>query len=126
MNVPQLTSEHRTLEAALDLLAEAFRGDGDVLAAVRAAYGIAAHHYKEESQFLDWFAETYPALAGKIAQQHAEVGELAERIEESARAGLTRDVFSLARRFLALAQHNIIEEERDVFPLAARCIDPGP
>jgi hypothetical protein len=26
----------------------------------------------------------------------------------------------LARRFLAIAQHNIIEEERDVFPLARR------
>jgi hypothetical protein len=31
-------------------------------------------------------------------------------------SGLTGDGTYLARRFLAIAQHNIIEEERDVFP----------
>ena len=30
-------------------------------------------------------------------------------------------MLALARRFHAIAQHNIIEEERDVFPLADRC-----
>src|SRR5690349_1997022 len=126
MGVSRLTSEHRAIEAALDLLADALRSTGDVAGQARAAYGIAADHYKKESGFLELLAKPYPALARKIAEQHAEVEELAEQIEESARCGLTGDVLALARRFLALAQHNIIEEERDVFPLAIGHIEPNP
>ena len=62
-----------------------------------------------------------PALGAKIAAQHAEASEIAARWEESAAAGHAADTRSLARRFCAIAQHNIIEEERDVFPLADRC-----
>jgi hypothetical protein len=33
------------------------------------------------------------------------------------------EALRLVRRFHAMAQHNLIEEERDVFPVAARCFE---
>ena len=57
------------------------------------------------------------SLAAKLRAQHAEALEIAARLPESLSAGQTADAIYLARRFLAIVQHNIIEEERDVFPL---------
>ncbi len=48
--------------------------------------------------------------------------EIASRLEESIASGHATDVNSLARRLVALARHNMIEEERDVFPLARRLL----
>jgi hypothetical protein len=42
---------------------------------------------------------------------------MAAGLEEAVAAGQAGDTLLLARRFHAIAQHNIIEEERDVFPL---------
>ncbi|MBS1857826.1 MAG: hypothetical protein JST11_20825 [Acidobacteria bacterium] len=64
--------------------------------------------------------EHAPRLAEKLRAQHDEALEIAGRLEESQAAGHSRDVDYLLRRFLAIAQHNMIEEERDVFPLARR------
>jgi len=52
-----------------------------------------------------------------MLEQHAEVLEIGLQVEDSFGIGQTSDAMALIRRFLALAQHNIIEEERDVFPL---------
>ena len=78
-------------------------------------------NYLREAQFLAALREHEPQLAAKIAAQHEEALEIAAQCEESMAAGQDSDVRALARRFLAIAQHNIIEEERDVFPLAERC-----
>ena len=43
--------------------------------------------------------------------------EIASRLEESLAAGKEGDAGYLGRRLVAMAQHNMIEEERDVFPL---------
>jgi len=56
-----------------------------------------------------------------LKAQHEEASEISARLEESLAAGEATDVAYLARRFLAIARHNMIEEERDVFPLAERC-----
>jgi hemerythrin-like domain-containing protein len=86
---------------------------------------MAGAHYRKEERFLKRFSRHEPGLAAKIAAQHAEAMEIAARLEEAIAAGQRSDVLSLARRFHAVAQHNVIEEERDVFPLAARCFqDP--
>jgi hypothetical protein len=45
---------------------------------------------------------------------------MAAGLEEAVATGHAGDSLRLARRFHAIAQHNIIEEERDVFPLAER------
>ncbi len=87
----------------------------------RQAHSALRRHYPAEKGFLEKLALHHPGLAAKMAAQHAEVLELALGAEEAVAAGQSSDMLSLARRFQALAQHNIIEEERDVFPLADRC-----
>lgn len=116
-----LRVEHRALEEHLDALMAAIRSGNDLVASFRRAARLAAAHYRNEEPFLEGLGRYEPALAAKIAAQHAEAAEIAARLEEAIAAGQTSDVLSLARRFHAIAQHNIIEEERDVFPLAERC-----
>jgi hemerythrin-like domain-containing protein len=70
--------------------------------------------------FLRVWQKHDPGLASKLTAQHDEALEIAARLDESLGAGATGDVLYLARRFLAIVQHNIIEEVRDVFPLAER------
>ena len=121
----QLKEEHRALEEHLDALLAAIPSGGGLVESFRRAQGLAAAHYRQEESFLERFSRHEPALAAKITAQHAEAMEIAARLEEAIAAGQRSDVVALARRFHAVAQHNIIEEERDVFPLAARCFqDP--
>ena len=113
--------EHRALEGLLDgLLASIRSGDG-LVESFRRSAALAAAHYRREAGFLERLSQSEPALAARITAQHAEAMEIAARLDEAIAAGQQPDVLSLARRFHAIAQHNIIEEERDVFPLAARC-----
>ena len=69
-------------------------------------------HYDAEAGLWDRFAKYKPELPAKMLAQHEEVLELSKH----------GDV-PLVRRFQALAQHNIIEEERDVYPVVARCFE---
>jgi hypothetical protein len=116
-----LREEHRVLEGRLDALSTAIAcGDG-IAENLTLAAGSARRHYCREQPFLDHLALYEPALADKLDSQHEEVSEISARFEEALVAGDTRDMLALARRLLAIAQHNIIEEERDVFPLADRC-----
>jgi hypothetical protein len=80
---------------------------------------INARHYRHEESFLRILQKHDPGLASKLRGQHDEALEIAARLDESLESGDAADVVYLARRYLAIAQHNIIEEERDVFPLAA-------
>ena len=108
--IQHLMEEHRGIEAALERLAEsaaAGRTDGEALEQARR---LCAAHYAEEEEFLRRVAERDAALAAKLRGQHEEVMEIASRM------GDEQDWLYLARRMVAMAQHNIIEEERDVFP----------
>jgi hypothetical protein len=74
-------------------------------------------HYSHEEQFLRDLEAASPKLALKLRSQHEEALEIAMRLKECFATGETADLLYLARRFVAIAQHNIIEEERDIFPL---------
>lgn len=107
--------EHRAIEALLDELAQAIAAASIDAEAFRRLAVLNARHYLHEEGFLRGLEAHQPALASKLRAQHEEALEVAARLEESLAAGAT-DVLYLARRYLAIAQHNIIEEERDVFP----------
>jgi hypothetical protein len=107
---PILTAEHREIEDALERIS----AENLDFEAFRHVHSLCERHYLREEAFL---ARLPDSLAAKLRAQHAEALEIAGRIEESLSAGQTADAIYLARRFLAIVQHNIIEEERDVFPL---------
>jgi cell division septum initiation protein DivIVA len=119
--IAQLVEEHRALEERLDALEAAIASGAAIPENLMPAAELAREHYSCERPFLDCLAAYQPNVAAKLIAQHEEACEIAARFEEAHIAGQTRDMLSLARRFHAIAQHNIIEEERDVFPLAHRC-----
>ncbi len=86
--------------------------------AFRTLARLLEEHYEREEPFLQWLDTPAAALAAKLRAQHAEAMEIAARLQECFGTAETRDIVYLARRLLAIAQHNIIEEERDVFPMA--------
>ena len=105
MSVELSRAEHRAIEAWLDRLA----ADGSRESFAAAWRLLAAHYAREEREL---FALHPGAFTAKLIAQHDEVRELAGHLETAG-----EDWPQLARRFLAIAQHNIIEEERDFFPL---------
>jgi len=108
------------MEQSLDDLLAAMEGKAGFLESFRKAHSAATEHYRAEEELLREIARHEAALAAKMAAQHAEALEMAAALEEAVAAGQAGDALRLARRFHAIAQHNIIEEERDVFPLAER------
>ncbi len=108
------------MEPSLDDLLAAIEAGAAFLESFRKAHRLAAEHYRAEEALLAEIARCHAALAEKMAAQHAEALEIAAALEEAMAAGQTGDALRLARRFHAIAQHNIIEEERDVFPLVER------
>jgi ribosomal protein L9 len=112
--------QHRAMEQSLDDLLSAIRAHAGFLESFRKAHRLAAEHYRAEEGLLAEIARHEAPLAEKMAAQHAEALEMAAGLEEAVAAGQAGDALRLARRFHAIAQHNIIEEERDVFPLAER------
>ena len=119
VSIQSLAEEHRGIEAALDCLAESVAAAAIDVDAFRRVYELCARHYQREEGFLVWLGAGDVALAAKLRGQHEEALELAARLEEALLAGDLADGLYLVRRFLAIAQHNMIEEERDVFPLAS-------
>jgi hypothetical protein len=118
-SIQSLACEHRDIEVALDCLGESVAtGMIDVDAFQRVQW-LCIRHYEREEVLLVWLGAWDAALAAKLRGQHDEALELASRLQEAVIAGQARDEMYLAKRLLAIAQHNIIEEERDVFPLAA-------
>lgn len=112
--IENLIHEHRLIEADLDLLAAAIASRQIEAAAFRDLAALNAKHYLREEAFLDLLEQHEPRLASKLKAQHAEALEVATRIEEAFDIGDHADVLYLARRFLAVPQHNIIEEERGI------------
>lgn len=121
----RLRREHRHLEIRLDRLGEALSAE-DARAAREAfaeAWPLAREHYAgEESPFFAALRLHLPALAAKMLGQHEESREIAAHLEDPDLPGA--EWLRLARRWLAITQHNVIEEERDVFPLAERLLPP--
>jgi hypothetical protein len=117
--IASLVEEHAVFDSSLDRLEDAIAASRIERETFRATAQLAAAHYRHEDQFLIRLQESHPALAAKLRAQHEEALEIAARLDESLAAGES-DVMYLARRFLAIARHNIIEEERDVFPLFER------
>ena len=68
-------------------------------------------HYAVENKHLE------DVGASKLVAQHQDVLELGEAVEEALAAGQAGDALATVQRFAALASHNLIEEERDWFPL---------
>ena len=118
----RLAEEHRLLEELLDALETAIAGGNRIAECLEAAAGRARDHYERERPFLESLATVAPELAAKLTAQHDEACEIAASFQEALREGQARDLPALARRFHAIAQHNVIEEERDVFPLADRLL----
>jgi hypothetical protein len=114
-----LTARHRLLEPHLDRLLAAI-GTQNCEEQIRLTVPLVVETHSLEEPFLKSLAEFAPAVAAKMTAQHAEAREIAFRLEEAMTQGQRRDVLLLARRFHAIVQHNIIEEERDVFPLCDR------
>jgi hypothetical protein len=110
--------QHRAMEQSLDELFAAIHSRSEFLEHLRRAQRLAEQHYAAEEGLLAEIAKHEPAVAEKLAAQHAEALEMAAGVEQAASAGQGSDARQLAKRFHAIAQHNIIEEERDVFPLA--------
>ena len=119
MEFQSLIGEHRGIERELDCLAEGIATGAIDIDTLRRVHQLCILHYEREEPFLVRLGERDAPLATKLRGQHCEALELADRLQEAVAAGQTRDGLYLARRFLAIAQHNIIEEERDVFPFVA-------
>jgi hypothetical protein len=119
MDLPSLIDDHREIEAALDCLAESVAAATIDVGAFRRVYELCVRHFEREEAFLTWLGARDGALAAKLRGQHDETLELAARLEEAVLADDNADSIYLLRRFLAIAQHNMIEEERDVFPLVS-------
>ncbi len=119
-SIAALAEEHRIIEAELDQFAAGLAAGSVDGGHLRRLTGLIVSHYDREEPFLASLRRHEPRYADKLAEQHEEVLEIAERLEESLAAGEADDAAYLARRFLAMARHNMIEEERDAFPLAER------
>jgi hypothetical protein len=111
------SQEHRQIEAALDVAGESVLAGVVDIEAFRRIHRMCVTYYEHEEAFLARLEKQNAALADKLRGQHAEALEIAERMEETARDGHGGDMVYLARRFMAIVQHNITEEERDVWPV---------
>lgn len=96
--IAALKEEHRAIEAALDSLPQLKE--------------LLVVHFRHEEEFLKQLAVHEPEVAAKLRSQHEEALEIAGHLEDP----LSSDAPYLKKRLVAIVQHNIIEEERDVFP----------
>jgi hypothetical protein len=109
-SVAPLLAAHRGIETELDQVSRSLDAGTLDLDAFHRAWALCRDLYPQERE---WIAAVHKAAAEKIARQHDEALELAAAVDV---AGEDRP--ALARRFVAIVQHTIIEVERDVFPLA--------
>jgi hypothetical protein len=96
--ITELKQQHREIEAALE------RGE--------PLRELLERHFRREEEFLNTLAEQEPMVAAKLRSQHEEALEILGHLDTASPA----DAAYLQKRFTAIVQHNIIEEERDVFP----------
>ncbi|HEU0140829.1 MAG: hemerythrin domain-containing protein [Bryobacteraceae bacterium] len=128
--IGQLIEQHRRMEVSLDALLALLgctpQARTELKSRFQDAVSIALAHYDFEDRGLfDSLRGEMPAFIAKLKAQHDEVRELSQAVTQLLHAGAMEerersDLLLLCRRFVAMAQHNIIEEERDFFPLLAR------
>src|SRR5262249_28114324 len=109
--------QHRDIEIRLDELTVALNTAADPIDVFRAAKDALTSHYAQKDEYFRTLVTELPVSSYKMLGQHGEVLEIAGQAEHSLEIGHMSDAIALMRHFHALAQHNIIEEERDVFPL---------
>jgi hypothetical protein len=122
-----MRAAHREIEQWLDRLLECVSASSpDLGEPLARATELLLRHYEieERTVFSSWRREM-PEMIGKMMRQHEDVRELSEAASGLAQAHLSTptrlpELLYHCRRFHALAQHNIIEEERDLFPLLRR------
>ncbi|HZT29558.1 MAG TPA: hemerythrin domain-containing protein [Bryobacteraceae bacterium] len=128
-----LREEHRTLESWLDQIARIQRDWlADPLPVLRVTVEeawvlIRAHYAIEEAVFFSALRAHFGELVEKMEDQHERVRELAGHLEALLRVPEPsvrefQDLRRLTREFQSVAQHNILEEERDLFRLADRLL----
>jgi hypothetical protein len=115
-----LRSQHRVLETHLDALLKAIDSGADYLDVLTKTEALLDEHYAAEKPLLEKLKKHSPRLAAKMTAQHNEVMEIAGHIDDSLDRSQHEDALRLVRRLHAMAQHNIIEEERVMFQAAAR------
>ena len=115
-----MLGQHRALEILLDALIEAIQANADYLEILTKTEELLAEHYAEEKPLLEKLKATSPRMAAKMIGQHNEVTEIAGHVDDALDRSQHEDALRLLKRFHAMAQHNIIEEERVMFPAAAR------
>ena len=115
-----LKSQHRALETHLDALIEAVNANTDYLAILTRTEELLDEHYAAEKPLLEKLKKHSPKLAAKMMAQHNEVLEIGGHLDNAIDRLQVEDALRLVKRFHALAQHNIIEEERVMFQAAAR------
>lgn len=108
-SIESLVREHREIEASLEAVAAGLLSGVIDQDALRRAHSLCVRHYEREEDLLAGLGERD---AAKLRGQHAEALDLADALL----AAPGGDAIYLTRRFLAIVQHNMIEEERDVFP----------
>jgi hypothetical protein len=123
-SITELIHEHHAIEAGLDRLSESMHSGNLAAEAVRDLVESIARHYANEETFLTILEACDRKLAAKLRAQHEETAEIGAQLLESLETRNAADSLSLSRRFVAIAQHNMIEEERDIFPLAERIRGP--
>lgn len=101
---------HRRVEALLDSLESAI-ATRQFAAAFRRAFEALAAHYAMEDAHLRIVG------GSKLLRQHEEVLEFGAAVDDALARAHTSDALAMVKRFIALASHNLIEEERDWFPL---------
>jgi hemerythrin-like domain-containing protein len=124
-----IQEQHRTIENWLDHLAGVLAGwTNDPLPLLRPLLRdiwpiIRAHYQNEEAVLFRALRRDLPDVVGKMEQQHAYAAELITSLEALLQIPQPtvrelHDIRNIANHFQAIAQHNIIEEQRELLRLA--------
>ena len=124
MTRESLAAEHRLIEEPLDQLAALVSGlTAASLPAIREAHNRLRerwqpHFEMEEARVFPALRERVPATVSKMREQHDWVRELDAwlvRLLAEEHPDL-RDLERCLRQLLAILQHHLLEEERDLLP----------
>jgi hypothetical protein len=115
-----LLSQHRVLQTQLDALIAAVKANADYLDILTKTEELLDEHYAAEKPLLEKLKKHAPKLSAKMTSQHNEVLEIGGHLDNAIDRSQHEDALRLVKRFHALAQHNILEEERVMFQAAAR------
>jgi hemerythrin superfamily protein len=128
-----IREEHRAIESRLDRLGEVLQDWTEhPVPLLRPAFleslrVLLAHYQNEESVLFSALRRDLPELLDKMDRQHSYARELAATLEvlvENAQPTVRElsEMRRLGRQFRAIAQHNLIEEERDLLEIADRLL----